>query len=151
MTEHEKFMQQALMQAQVAFDENEVPVGAILVKGGQQICAAHNRMRQSNDPTAHAELLVLQAAAKQLNGRFDGCTLYVTLEPCAMCTGAIINCKLPKLVFGAFDDRAGCCGSVADLTDHWFLHTVETWGGIDAAACSQLLTDFFSSKRCNLS
>ncbi len=149
MTEHEKFMQLALAQAQAAFAENEVPVGAVLVKDGRLVCSAHNRMRQSCDPTAHAELLVLQSAAKLLNGRFDDCTLYATLEPCAMCAGAIVNCKLPKLVFGAFDDRAGCCGSVADLTDHWFLHSVETWGGVCETACSHLLTDFFSSKRCN--
>ena len=142
-------MKIALEEAQKAFDADEVPVGAILVRGGEVIARAHNECVLRADATAHAELIALSAGAKRLGGRLDGCTLYVTREPCAMCAGVAINCKLPRLVFGAFDARAGCCGSVLELTNRCFLHTVETWGGVLEAECALLLTRFFQQKRCN--
>lgn len=145
--EHEAFMRLALDEARLADSEGEVPVGAVLVRGGNVVARAHNRTAGQKDPTAHAELLTLRAGAEALSGRFDDCTLYVTMEPCAMCAGAAANCKLPKLVFGAFDRKAGCCGSVLDVADHALLWTVETWGGVLESECAALLSDFFQKLR----
>lgn len=147
MTEHERLMELALEEAHLAAAEQEVPVGAVLARGGEILARAHNACRRNNDPTAHAELLCLKAALAVTNGRLEGCTLYVTLEPCAMCAGACVNAKLPTLVFGAFDAQAGCCGSVLDLCDHALLWSVEVWGGIREAECAALLTDFFRKRR----
>ena len=147
---HEEGMRLALAEARRAFDEDEVPVGAVVVRGNAVIASAHNRSVAWADGTAHAELLAMQAAARQLGGRLTDCTLYVTLEPCAMCAGAAVNLRLGELVFGAFDARAGCCGSVFDLTDHCFLHSVKTWGGVLEREAAKLLSDFFDAKRCNL-
>lgn len=147
-TRHDYFMRLALAEARQAFAESETPVGALLVSHeGETLARAHNRCIQLRDPTAHAELLCIQAVAAMLGGRLTGCTLYVTMEPCAMCAGAAINAKLTRLVFGAFDRRAGCCGSVLDFTDRCFLHSVEVWGGILERECSQLLSDFFKNCR----
>ena len=146
MTNDEYWMQQALTEARAAMQEDEVPVGAIVVKDDAVITKAHNLSRQNNDPTQHAELLALRAAQREL-GSLAGCTLYVTMEPCAMCAGAMVLLKLPKLVFGAFDTSCGCTGSRVDLTDHWFYHSVETWGGILEKECAALLSDFFQRKR----
>lgn len=146
MTTDERWMQEALLEAQAAWAEDEVPVGAIVVKDGQIVARAHNLSRQNNDPTRHAELLALQTAQQQL-GSLSGCTLYVTMEPCAMCAGAMVLLKLPRLVFGAFDPSCGCTGSRLDLTDHWFYHSVETWGGVLEKDCAALLSDFFQRKR----
>lgn len=148
-TGYDAFMRLALAEAQQAAAEGEVPVGAVVVHCGRVIAAEHNRSEQRRDLTAHAELLAMQHAARQLDGRLAGCTLYVTLEPCAMCAGAAVNLRLSELVYGAYDENAGCCGSVADLTDHWFLHSIRTVGGILEAECAKLLSDFFSTKRCN--
>lgn len=148
-TGYDAFMCLALAEAQQAAAEGEVPVGAVVVHCGRVIAAEHNRSEQRRDLTAHAELLAMQHAARQLGGRLAGCTLYVTLEPCAMCAGAAVNLRLSELVYGAYDENAGCCGSVADLTDHWFLHSIRTVGGILEAECAKLLSDFFSTKRCN--
>lgn len=147
---HEEGMRLALEEAWQAFVEDEVPVGAVVVCGREVLARAHNRSVALSDGTAHAEFLAMQEAARRRGGRLTGCTLYVTLEPCAMCAGAAVNLKLSELVFGAFDARAGCAGSVADLTDHWFLHSVRTWGGVLEAECAKLLSDFFRAKRCNL-
>ena len=146
MNNDECWMQEALREAQAALNEDEVPVGAVVVRGGEIIARAHNLSRQANDPTRHAELLALQAVQQAL-GSLAGCTLYVTMEPCAMCAGAMVLLKLPKLVFGAFDESCGCTGSRIDLTDHWFYHSVETWGGILEEECAALLTEFFQRKR----
>ena len=146
MTNDEYWMQQALTEARAAMQEDEVPVGAIVVKDDAVITKAHTLSRQNNDPTQHAELLALRAAQREL-GSLAGCTLYVTMEPCAMCAGAMVLLKLPKLVFGAFDTSCGCTGSRVDLTDHWFYHSVETWGGILEKECAALLSDFFQRKR----
>ena len=146
MSNDERWMEAALQEARAALNEDEVPVGAVVVRNEEIVAKAHNLSRQRNDPTQHAELLALQAAQAKL-GSLAGCTLYVTMEPCAMCAGAMVLLKLPRLVFGAFDTSCGCTGSRVDLTDHWFYHSVETWGGILERECASLLTEFFQSRR----
>ena len=146
-TEMERYMRLALEEATLAFDAGEVPVGAVLVCGNEIIARAHNRVEREHDATRHAELLCLQEAMAQRGSRLSDCTLYVTLEPCAMCAGACVNAKLGRLVFGAFDEVAGCCGTKMDLTDHCFLHSVETWGGILESECKELLSRFFQALR----
>ena len=143
----ERFMRIALEEAQRAYELDEVPVGAVLVMRGKVIARAHNLCVASSDPTAHAEMLALRAAAREEGGRLAGSTLYVTLEPCAMCAGAAINARVSRIVFGAFDSRAGCCGSVADITDGWFLHSIESVGGVLEEECAALLQAFFEEKR----
>lgn len=145
MTDRE-WMLCALAEAKIACDENEVPVGAIVVKNDAITAKAHNRCSADHDPTAHAELVALKAAYEKL-GSLDGCTLYVTLEPCAMCAGAMIHMRLPRLVFGAFDPVGGCCGSKIDLGDHWFDHSIETIGGVCETECASILKDFFRALR----
>ena len=144
---HEHWMRRALALADRAANEGEVPVGAVLVRDGVVLARAHNRCEQSFDPTAHAELSCIRAAVAACGGRLTGCALYVTMEPCAMCIGAAVHAKLTRLVFGAYDPRAGCCGSVLDLADHCFLSSVEVWGGILERECARLLTDFFQARR----
>lgn len=146
MIHDERWMQEALKEARTALQEDEVPVGAVVVKDGGIVARAHNLSRQQKDPTRHAEILALREAQQQL-GSLTGCTLYVTMEPCAMCAGAMVLLKLPRLVFGAFDTSCGCTGSRVDLTDHWFYHSVETWGGVLERDCAALLTEFFQRKR----
>lgn len=146
MRNDEQWMRAALQEAQAALQEDEVPVGAVVVKDGVIVARAHNLSRQQKDPTQHAELLALRQAQRQL-GSLIGCTLFVTMEPCAMCAGAMVLLKLPRLVFGAFDRSCGCTGSKVDLTDHWFYHSVETWGGILEKDCADLLSEFFQRKR----
>lgn len=140
-------MRLALEEATLAFEAGEVPVGAVLVRNGEVVARAHNMVETLHDATAHAELLCLQEAMEKLSARLTDCTLYVTLEPCAMCAGACVNAKLGRLVFGAFDEVAGCCGSKMDLTDKCFLHSVETWGGILEDDCKTLLSSFFQALR----
>ncbi len=140
------WMQEALIEAQSAFKEGEVPVGAVIVKDGRIACRSHNRCEVLHDPTAHAELLAMRQAYAEFGSLF-GCTLYVTMEPCAMCTGAMIHLNLPRLVYGAFDKQNGCCGSRIDLGDHWFEHTVETIGGVCETECAALLSAFFANLR----
>ena len=139
-------MREALIEAERAYREDEVPVGAIIVKDEKIVASAHNRCVQDHDPTAHAEFLAMQKANQAL-GNLCGCTLYVTLEPCVFCAGAAVRFRLPRLVYGAFDPAAGCCGSRLDLTDHWFEHSVETIGGILASDCEAILQRFFSALR----
>lgn len=142
------YMRLALAEARLAAAEGEVPVGAVLVRGDKVLAQAHNRVEQCADPTAHAELLCLRAAAAAEGGwRFSDCTLYVTLEPCAMCAGALVNARLGRVVFGAFEPRTGCCGSVFDLLDHAFLHTVPAVGGLLEEECTAVLQAFFAGKR----
>jgi len=139
----------ALEQARHATGLDEVPVGAVVMQGGRVVAQAHNETVHRNDPTAHAELLAIQRALQALGtDRLDDATLYVTLEPCAQCAGAIVLTKVGKLVFGAYDDKAGMCGSVGDLVRHPRLnHRVEVVGGVEAEACSELLKTFFGAKR----
>ena len=146
MSHDERWMLEALKEAQAALREDEVPVGAVVVRDDKIVARAHNLSQQKGDPTQHAELLALQQAQKVL-GSLDRCTLYVTMEPCAMCAGAMVLLKLPRLVFGAFDASCGCTGSRVDLTDHWFYHSVETWGGVLEKDCAALLSEFFQRKR----
>ena len=146
MSHDERWMEAALLEAETALRENEVPVGAVVVRDDEIVAKAHNLSRQLNDPSQHAEIIALRQAQQAL-GSLNGCTLYVTMEPCAMCAGAMVLLKLPRLVFGAFDESCGCTGSRVDLTDHWFYHSVETWGGILEKECAALLTDFFQSRR----
>ncbi len=145
--EFERYMRIALEEATLAFDAGEVPVGAALVKDGEVIARAHNRVERDHDASQHAEMICLREGMAKLGSRLSGCTLYVTLEPCAMCAGACVNAKLGKLVYGAFDEVAGCCGSKMDLTDKCFLHSVETWGGILESECKALLATFFQALR----
>ena len=145
--EMERYMRLALEEARLAFDAGEVPVGAVLVCGGEVVARAHNRVEADKDATAHAELLCMREGMAKRGPRLGDCTLYVTLEPCAMCAGACINAKLGRVVFGAFDEVAGCCGSKMDLTDHCFLHSVEVWSGILEKECKTLLSNFFQALR----
>jgi len=142
-------MREALCQAQCAAGLQEVPVGAAVMRDGAVIALAHNETVARGDPTAHAELLAIQGALGALRtDRLEDCTLYVTLEPCAQCAGAIVLAKVGKVVFGAYDPKAGMAGSVGDLLRHPGLnHRVEVVGGVDADASGQLLQAFFREKR----
>lgn len=143
------FMQQALSQAQNAWALGEVPVGALVVKEGQVVATGFNQPIGTHDPTAHAEIMALRAASTMLgNYRLPGCTLYVTLEPCAMCAGAMMHARLARVVYGAPDPKTGACGSVVDLFAQERLnHHTEVVGGVLADACSMLLKDFFAERR----
>jgi tRNA(adenine34) deaminase len=147
----EHWMQFALEQAQLAADAGEVPVGAVLVKGNQLIEAGFNQPIGSCDPTAHAEVVALRAAAKQLgNYRLPDTTLYVTIEPCAMCAGALIHARVGRLVFGAPEPRAGAVVSTTQLLDAaQFNHRVTYTGGVLAEPCAALMQTFFRRKRNN--
>jgi len=141
----------ALAQARLAADAGEVPVGAVVVKDGQVIATAHNAPIASHDPTAHAEVMALREAARVLrNYRLEGCTLYVTLEPCAMCSGAMLHARVDRVVFGAADPRTGVAGSVLNLFGNPQLnHQTNVTGGVLADECGQLLKDFFKPRRIN--
>lgn len=143
------WMRQALAQAQAAALAGEVPVGAVVVKDGQVIATGRNAPVLGNDPTAHAEIVALRAAAQHLgNYRLDGCTLYVTLEPCAMCSGAMLHARVQRVVFGAPDPKTGAAGSVLNLFGHAELnHHTDVQGGVLAHECSALLGTFFRQRR----
>ncbi|MFC1483899.1 tRNA adenosine(34) deaminase TadA [Candidatus Neomarinimicrobiota bacterium] len=145
----EHFLQQAMAEAQRAFEAGEVPVGAVVVLEGKVIGRGYNRREALNDPTAHAEVLAITAAANHLEDwRLEGCTLYVTKEPCPMCAGAIVNSRLQRLVFGAWDEQAGCAGSLYQLCrDPRFNHQLEVKGGVLEEECRGLLQEFFQRKR----
>lgn len=143
----ERFMKLALEEAQEALLLDEVPVGAVLVQNGKVLARAHNLCEAGDDATAHAEILCIREASRLLGGRLSGCTLYCTLEPCAMCAGAALLARVSRIVFGAFDIRAGCCGSVLDITDGWFNHSIEVIGGVMEEHCVALLQRFFEDKR----
>jgi tRNA(adenine34) deaminase len=144
-------MEVALAEARAADAAGEVPVGAVimLTATGQVLARAQNRMRRDRDATSHAELLALREAATLLGDRSLGdCTLVVTLEPCAMCAGAIVLARVGRLVFGAWDDKAGMCGSVGDLVRHGRLnHQPEVRGGVRGTECGELLRAFFNARR----
>ncbi len=142
-------MQAALLEAGRAAGRNEIPVGAVVMRDGRVIAAAHNETEERHDPTAHAELLVIQRAVSALDSdRLTDATLYVTLEPCAQCAGAIVLAKVGRLVFGAYDDKAGMCGSVGDIVRHPRLnHRVEVQGGVLETECAALLLHFFQQRR----
>ncbi len=142
-------MRLALDEARTAAAAGDVPVGAVVVRGGTVVARAHNRMRQDNDATAHAEMLALRAAMRLLgDGHLSDCTLVVTLEPCAMCAGAIVLSRIGRVVFGAWDDKAGMCGSVGDVARHPRLnHRPHIQGGVCAEESAELLRAFFLERR----
>ena len=149
MNSDEKWMGLAIMQAVKADNEGEVPVGAILVKDGQLIAQAHNQPISTNDATAHAEIQLLRAAgSQQKNYRLIDTTIFVTLEPCAMCLGALMHARIARTVFGASDPKTGVCGSRVDLTtESFFNHEIEISGGVLETECTELLQSFFKSRR----
>ncbi|MDY0190817.1 MAG: tRNA adenosine(34) deaminase TadA [Desulfuromonas sp.] len=149
MTSDEQYMRLAIDQALQAQDLGEVPIGAVVVVGDEVVAAAGNRRELWQDPTAHAELIAIRAAAKATGSwRLEDATLYVTLEPCVMCMGAIILARIPRLVYGASDGKVGAAGSLYDFsTDERFNHSVAVEAGILADECSQLLSTFFLQLR----
>lgn len=148
MKNDDYFMQHALSQAKKAASIGEVPIGCVIVHGGNVIARGHNMRETKKDPLGHAELLAIKKAAHRLNGwRLTDCTLYVTLEPCPMCAGAIINARIPRVVFGAYDPKAGCFGSVHDFTKSAFNHTPEIVPGVLAEESAAVLKEFFRLKR----
>lgn len=142
-------MRLALAEARAAEAKGEVPVGAVIVREGRLVAAGHNLTHTSSDPSAHAEMVAIRAAAAALgHWRLLDCTLYVTLEPCAMCSGAIVLARVPRVVFGAPDPKAGMCGSLENLVqDPRLNHRADLLGGVLAAECGDLLRDFFRRKR----
>jgi tRNA(adenine34) deaminase len=143
------FMRQALDQARNAWALGEVPVGAVVVKDGQVVATGFNQPIGTHDPTAHAEIMALRAAAAVLgNYRLPGCELYVTLEPCAMCSGAMMHARLARVVFGAADPKTGACGSIINLFEQEKLnHHADVVGGVLADECGTLLKEFFAARR----
>ncbi len=149
MNEDEKWMKVAISQANLATEKGEIPVGAVLLHNNKLIAKSHNQSILNNDPTAHAEIMVLRIAGVKLNNyRLPGSTLYVTLEPCAMCLGAMMHARIERIVFGASDQKTGVCGSNVDLTSEpFFTHKVKVDGGVLEEESKQLLQSFFKSKR----
>ena len=145
----EKWMKIAISEASVAKNEGEIPVGAVLIHNNKLIAKAHNQPILNHDPTAHAEVIAIRKAGKKLNNyRLAGSTLYVTLEPCAMCLGAIMHARIERIVFGASDPKTGVCGSKADLTSEaFFTHKVKVDGGVLEEENKEILQSFFKSKR----
>lgn len=145
---NKEFMLLALNEAKKAKLIDEVPIGAVIVKDGKVIAKAHNLCEKNANPTHHAELLAINKAFKKLNtNRLTGCELYVTLEPCPMCAGAIINSKVSKVIFGAFDLKGGAVSSRVDLFNKGFNHKPEVYEGICEKECAEILTEFFKNKR----
>lgn len=151
MNDLEKFMKIAYLEAEKARREDEVPVGAVIVQNGKVLAKGHNKKNAKQNTIWHAEMVVIDKAQKKLkNWHLDGCELYVTLEPCPMCAGACINSRVKKIVFGAFDPKAGCCGSLYNLAeDKRFNHRPEVFGGVMEKQCANILTEYFKTKRGN--
>ena len=148
----EKFMQEALKEAKKAYDEDEIPVGAVIVKDGKIIARAHNQKEQNKDTICHAEILAIKKASKKINAwRLSGCTMYVTLEPCPMCAGALINSRIDKVVFATADERTGACGTVLNLLeDYKFNHVVEVEKDVMQKESETMLKEFFKDLRKRL-
>ncbi|MCD4831355.1 MAG: tRNA adenosine(34) deaminase TadA [Anaerohalosphaeraceae bacterium] len=142
-------MQAALIQAQIAEENGDVPVGAVIVCENKIIAKGYNQRQQLNDPTAHAEIIALTAAAESIgNWRLEGCSIYVTLEPCCMCAGALLLGRVERLIYGCDDPKAGACGSLYNIVqDERLNHRIEITKGILETECSGLLTDFFARRR----
>ncbi len=145
----EIYMSEAVKEAEKAFSENEVPVGAVVVYKGKIIARGHNQVECLKDPTAHAEMLALTSAANYLNAKWlNGASMYVTIEPCSMCAGALVLARIKNLYFGAKDPKAGACGSVVNIINHKKLnHRIKSTSGILEEESSSLLKDFFKKKR----
>jgi len=149
MPSHQHFMSIALKEAEIAYEQNEVPVGAVVVKNEVVIAKAHNQVELLQDPTAHAEIIAIGAAANHIGAwRLQGCTLYVTLEPCPMCAGAILLSRLDRIVFGAYDPKMGACSTLYNVVqDERLNHRVEVIAGIMDDDAKLLLREFFEKKR----
>ena len=146
--EHRDYMARALELGRQAMEEGEVPVGCVIVKDGVVVGEGRNRRETARTALGHAEIEAIHQACRTLGGwRLTGCTLYVTLEPCPMCAGAIVNARIPALYYGAKDDKAGCCGSVLNLFEERFNHHTRIYGGLMEAECTALLQSFFQNLR----
>ena len=145
----EKFMKEALKEAKKAYDNGEIPIGAIIVKDGKIIARAHNQKEEKNDATKHAEIIAIQKASKKVQGwRLENCEMYVTLEPCMMCTGAIIQSRIKKVYIGAMNEKLGYCGSVLNLLEYnKYDYKVESETGILQKECSKIIRNFFTGLR----
>ena len=151
MEEKEKYMKEALKEAKKAYDKLEIPVGAVIVKDGKIIARAHNVKEKKKDTTKHAEIIAIQKASKKLNSwRLNDCEMYVTLEPCSMCAGALIQSRIKKVHIGTMDEKTGACGSVLNLLeDYKFNHMVDIEKEICKEECEKILKDFFRELRKN--
>jgi tRNA(adenine34) deaminase len=147
--EHFRFMQEALKEAEKALKKGEVPIGAVIVSGNKIIARGHNLKESLADPAAHAEIVALKKASKKLKRwRLSDSTIYVTLEPCIMCMGALIQARIERLVFGCYDPKAGAAGSLYDISNDWRLnHRIKLTTGVMAEKCSKILKDFFKDLR----
>lgn len=147
---HETFMRKAIEQAKKAYELNEVPVGAVIVRNGEIISYGFNKRETDKNALMHAEIDAINNACKALNGwRLWECEIYVTLEPCAMCAGAIVNARIPNVYFGAYDVKNGCCGSVADVMNLQNGYHPQCFGGVLETECKEILGDFFKNLRRN--
>ncbi len=148
MSENEKYMREALALADCAAEIGEAPIGCVIVRDGKIVGRGYNRREADKRALAHAEIIAIEEACKTLGGwRLVGCEMYVTLEPCPMCAGAIINARVPKVCFGAYDPKAGSCGSVVNLFDLPYNHKPELVGGVLEGECAAKLTGFFKNLR----
>jgi tRNA(adenine34) deaminase len=147
--DHEANMRLALVQAQLAYEADEVPVGAVILRDGVVIATGQNERERTQDPTAHAEVVAMRRAARLLGSwRLDDCILYVTLEPCPMCAGAIVQARIPTVIYGCTDRKAGACHTLYEITsDPRLNHRCEVTGGVLAEECAAILTRFFQAKR----
>ena len=153
MLTHEIYMREALKQARVAYEQDEVPVGAVIVHGNQIIAKAHNQVEALKDPTAHAEMIAVTSATATLECKWlHDCTLYVTIEPCSMCAGALVLSRMKTICFGASDPKTGACGSVVNIPqNHRLNHQIELIPGILQGECGDLMSRFFAGKRNKIS
>ena len=149
MLKKEKFMKEAIKQAKKAYDKEEIPVGAVIVKDGEIIARGYNKKEEKKDTTQHAEIIAIQKASRKIGAwRLQDCEMYVTLEPCAMCTGALIQARLKRVYIGTMDPKTGACGSVLNLLeDYKFNHKVEVETNIMQKECEKILKDFFKYLR----
>lgn len=149
MSMHETWMKQAYREAERAYEEGEIPVGCVIVFQNSIIAKAHNQVEMLKDPTAHAELIAITSAAEYLQSKqLLGCSMYVTLEPCAMCAGAIVLAKVDNIYFGAYDVKSGACGSVINVAENKALnHKCNVYGGVMDNECKEILRSFFEVKR----
>ena len=149
MLKKEKFMKEAIKQAKKAYDKEEIPVGAVIVKDGKIIARGYNKKEEKKDTTQHAEIIAIQKASRKIGAwRLQDCEMYVTLEPCAMCTGALIQARLKRVYIGTMDPKTGACGSVLNLLeDYKFNHKIEVETNIMQKECEKILKDFFKYLR----
>ncbi len=145
------FMQEAIRLAQLAADQGEIPVGAVIVRNGTILASAHNLREKNKIVTAHAELLAIEEACRKLGDwRLSDTTLYVTLEPCPMCAGTIVNARIPRVVYGVKDAEAGCCGSILNLNTYPFHHAFSITSGVCEEECRRVLQEFFVARRARM-